>query len=46
MENKIYVAPEAIVVKFEEADLLSGSTGGQDGKLNFGPAGDTGKADW
>ncbi len=26
MENKIYVAPEAIVVEFEEADLLDLST--------------------
>lgn len=40
MENKAYVAPEAIVVEFEESDLLSLS------KLSKGESGNPGEADW
>lgn len=37
MENKAYVAPEAIVVEFEESDLLSLSKGesGNPGEVNW-----------
>lgn len=37
MENKAYVAPEAIVAEFEESDLLS---------LSGGESGNPGKVDW
>ena len=37
MENKAYVAPEAIVVEFEESDLLS---------LSNGDSVNTGEVDW
>ena len=37
MENKAYVAAEAIVVEFEESDLLS---------LSKGESGNPGEADW
>ena len=33
MENKAYVAPEAIVVEFEESDLLSLSNGSRCGSI-------------